>query len=568
MNRSLALKLTLVLLAAAIVLILVGMPKRSMHPWPVGPAEVFKTRSVATFLRGTELPSLVRVGEALEQRLIELMRVRPSVGYLARSVAKVLEPEVTVRPADRAAVSELPLRAIEGLGERGEELLRGSSRNVALLPARARESLAALVTAQNAIHRHLLEQRNFLGGDAVVGPALKRLQETMRRKSDASNSTEPDSGKVLERFDRRDSLRQLISLADQIDQLLPVLRKELTPRAVSRLESLQGGDGIPRNLAVAARIEAGILLIGGPGTTIIPLDGVALALDLAGDDRWCGGYSLAGIETVEPLVRLCVDLAGDDKYRGQSAQLGGCVFGLSVLVDVAGEDQYESNLLEFGAAVLGCGMLIDLDGNDSYRCDMAGLGFGLTGMGVLFDAGGDDRYESMLASLGSGAAGGAGILVEHWGDDLYLALGPKKAADPAGVETFALGAGWSPAPGLPAGVGLVLERRGSDIYRVGGSSLGSARGAGSGCMLDAAGDDLYSAGSYSLGAGVDAGLGLMRDLSGDDEYLSSGHSQGYGGAGVGLLIDDAGEDRFLCRTPSHGTGRDGGSGVYADLVRE
>ena len=155
--------------------------------------------------------------------------------------------------------------------------------------------------------------------------------------------------------------------------------------------------------------------------------------------------------------------------------------------------------------------------------------------------------------------------MDHWGDDLYLALnsGELDSGDHSGSSV--LGAGFSLLPGLPAGLGLLLDRRGADVYRAGSRSLGSATGNGLGCLLDGGGDDLYSAGDESLGSGTDGGFGYLRDLGGDDEYLSRSRSQGFGAAAIGLFIDDDGQDRFLCLVPSQGVGARGGAGLHADM---
>jgi len=577
MTRPGTLFISLLLVVAAAWLLLLGLPGRRDRHAEFGLPALLHSRSAASLLGigspGNGDPELLaraaRAAVSLESALVQFAFDAPSAGHLARTAARLLEPTLVVPESDPPAVSRgLGLRPVAALGEHGRELLRLSERNLDRWPEAARRELSVLIETQNGISRLLLEQSAARGGEAARRAAADRVIDRIRSgrlRDKTEGGTDLELAALCDGFERRVLLESWITLSDRLDRFLPILQRELTPAVVRAMKPLPEGGGVPRDLLVLARIEAGLLLIGGVHTTVLPQNGAALTIDLGGDDRWVGGVSIAGAAFLEPLTRVCIDLSGNDRYEGRGGQLAACTAGLSMLLDLQGDDTYESDGPEFGAALFGAAVLIDRGGRDSYRCRVAGLGFGLCGVGLLFDAGEDDRYQTECAGLGCGLGGGAGVLVDHWGDDLYLALG-QETGEPGGTSGGAvLGAGYPLSPGQLAGSGLLLDRRGSDVYRAGNGCLGSAEGGGLGCALDGGGDDLYSSGDDSLGSGKEGGFGYFRDLDGDDEYLSRNRTLGFGAAGVGLFIDDLGHDRFLCLPPSQGVGIRGGAGLHADL---
>lgn len=513
----------------------------------------------------------IEASRRLETGLVRLWSAAPTPLGLLGSTAPFF-PDWGVREETAGSgrpqtdVEPLPLRAIELPDELAFQLLEVSAENLDRMSVPFRSALTELV---GSIDRVALMLGPPGGAGRFGDGELQRARELARRALDGSLGDGPLSAEQVELIERCEPRRIQAALHDLVgcvDRLLPVLESARVAPFVRELRPLPDGAGIPRNLVLVTECLAGLVLVGGPGTTVLPLDGVALAIDLGGDDRWSGGVSIGGVSRPEPAARVLLDLAGRDLYAGVGFQIGSACLGAALLVDLSGDDRYESKEFEFGAACLGGAVLIDLGGQDRYRCDRAGLGFGMAGLGLLFDSGQDDRYQCSDAALGCATLGGVGLLVDHWGDDLYLAFRPRGGQSEVGSPGPVMGASFPATPGRVGGVGVLLDRRGSDVYRADGAALGSVNGVGVGCLLDGEGDDLYTAGDFGLGAAGPGGLAVFRDLAGDDEYLSRRFSLGFGRAGIGLFIDDQGTDRSLGLSPSKGRGERGGTGLFADVA--
>jgi len=284
-----------------------------------------------------------------------------------------------------------------------------------------------------------------------------------------------------------------------------------------------------------------------------------VVLDAGGDDLYTGGsvvLDLAGNDIYKDTgagllgVALLVDIAGDDRYLGKNFSQGGAAFGASLLIDVAGDDRYESDQCSQGSAFFGAGMLFDLAGSDIYRGARFVQGFGGTrGIGVLSDVAGDDlyyaggkylhapllpeNYQSLSQGFGFGlrgasASGGVGILADHAGNDVYAA------------EVFGQGASYW------FSLGILADSAGHDKYNLYQYGQGAGIHLSAGVLFDRAGNDAYSCNNgVAQGSGHDWGVGLLWDLAGDDAYQGSGMSQGGANAnGIGMLFDRAGNDSY------------------------
>ena len=368
MTRPGTLFILLSLLAGSTWLLLLGLPGRRDQHGEFGLPGLLRARSAASFLRARSpssgdpdlLAQAVRASGRLEEGLVQLSFDYPSAGYLARSSARLLRPALAVPKRIPLEPSEpLALWPVKSLGQRGHELLRLSKQNLELWPESAQRTLAGLVEAQNGISRLLWQQIQSRGGPSAQLRAADRLLDQLQRGSLPPDPADPELVAVLAGFDREAVLELLIDLADRVDELVSMLQRELTAKVLRSMETLPEGSGIPRDLLVLAQTEAGLVIVGGVHTTILPQNGVALTIDLGGDDRWAGGVSISGATFPEPLTRVCVDMHGNDRYQGRGGQLGGCAQGLSVLVDLEGDDTYESDGLEFGAALFGAALLID-----------------------------------------------------------------------------------------------------------------------------------------------------------------------------------------------------------------
>lgn len=85
--------------------------------------------------------------------------------------------------------------------------------------------------------------------------------------------------------------------------------------------------------------------------------------------------------------------------------------------------------------------------------------------------------------------------------------------------------------------------------------------AGVGLLLDASGRDVYTGKTMSLGTGHLGGTGILRDYgSSDDSYLAMRSSEGAGivGSSLGLLWDEGGNDRYGYYMPAGDATRPGG----------
>ncbi|MBI4879995.1 MAG: hypothetical protein HY812_10115, partial [Planctomycetes bacterium] len=349
-------------------------------------------------------------GALVDEALAGLSRDQPAPDSLVRSCALLLEARGATRGAERppAGAPDLPLRAIGALGERGLDLLRVSAENCARFPADFRQALAELVGTLDAL---AADARLWLAAGHRGEAAAERWRARLFAPARASGGLDEEEAALIQSCDRAAAMRALEDLAECVTRTLPVLKAAAGAPFLSELRLLPDGEGVPQNLVLASECAAGLVLIGGPGTTVLPLSGTALAVDLGGDDRWCGGVPLAGLELLrEPSVRVLIDLDGRDRYEGGGFTCGAACGGAALLLDLAGDDVYEAAELEFGAAVLGAAALFDLAGRDQYRCARGGLGFGFMGLGILFDDEDDDRYQCASSGAGAGATGGAGVL--------------------------------------------------------------------------------------------------------------------------------------------------------------
>ena len=249
----------------------------------------------------------------------------------------------------------------------------------------------------------------------------------------------------------------------------------------------------------------------------------------------------------DPL--LIVDVGGDDVYRFESRSDANRI---AIVLDHGGTDRYES--LDEGAdpsaGILGLGILWDTEGKDTYRGSSFAQASAAFGIAVLIDEGGDNRFEAQAYSQAHALAGIA-LVVSGVSSDQYFSLTASQGS--AG----------------PAGVALLLDRGGDDLYQLGNSPLvrpsaqlpdrNASMGQGAGYGIRA------GYGDEGSGAG---GLGLLVDLAGNDRYEAQvfGQAVGYQG-GVGILIDSGGNDHFDATWYALGAAAHGAAGVFVKRGR-
>lgn len=253
---------------------------------------------------------------------------------------------------------------------------------------------------------------------------------------------------------------------------------------------------------------------------------------------------------------FCFDLAGNDDWL-DCAGAADLDHPVSITIDWSGNDTYSSTSpFSQGGALGGVGVLLDHAGDDEYVARTWSQGCGVAGFGLLQDDGGRDVYHGQDECQGVGLAG-AGVLADG-GDaaDLYT-----------GVR-FCQGVGF------PGGVGALIEHGGDDRYVCTGrygseyeepglySGWGQGVGfgfrniasGGIGILYDLAGDDVYEAGNFSQGGGYFYAWGILRDDSGDDRYIGSRYAQGFAAhEAVGTFLEGGGNDLYQ----SHSSVADG-----------
>ncbi|MBM4398802.1 MAG: HEAT repeat domain-containing protein [Candidatus Cloacimonetes bacterium] len=95
-----------------------------------------------------------------------------------------------------------------------------------------------------------------------------------------------------------------------------------------------------------------------------------------------------------------------------------------------------------------------------------------------------------------------------------------------------------------AGCGTVIDFEGDDIYQYGDFAMSALLGFNS--IIDYKGNDYYSTGLFSQGAAM-FGISTLLDNEGNDTYTATEFAQGMGGTkGLGLLLDGKGNDVYYC----------------------
>lgn len=240
----------------------------------------------------------------------------------------------------------------------------------------------------------------------------------------------------------------------------------------------------------------------------------SVLLDRGGNDL----YQASGASQARNCsgLALILDEGGRDSMAsGQSSQaLSTCAGGLSGLFAYGPEDDaYRLTRDEGQARVFsgGSAILYEEGGSDVYAAgnQTQGSSVGATSFALLYDRAGDDSYGGRSNSHGYGQSFGQGILLDREGNDVYNSTG-----------TFAQGAG-----NFPGGLGLLLDRLGDDSYRAITFGQGVGKGGASGALVEVDGTDSYvgqeKVQGYGEGTLVPAGLGLLLDSMGGDVYAGS-----------------------------------------------
>jgi len=285
-----------------------------------------------------------------------------------------------------------------------------------------------------------------------------------------------------------------------------------------------------REFSFEADTPYGRIVVSGYGDDTHAGSDYFLLIDLGGDDHYTG--PVGATTSPEHGVAMCLDLDGDDvyDYYGDTPSQGAGVLGCGILYDARGDDRYIAKDVAQGAGILGTGFLFDGDGEDEYRMEETGQGSGSFGHGMAMDSGeGDDWYYMYGEGQGFGGCNGIGILANWSGNEHYVAE-PYSSVVYRGDYHSDFELNVSNCQGVGSG-------------RRGDGTDGHSWAGGLGLIADMHGNDTYEAGNFSIGCGYWFGIGLVYEKEGNDFYYSPVYTQASGAHYcIGAIIDEAGND--------------------------
>ncbi|MBN1592746.1 MAG: PQQ-like beta-propeller repeat protein [Candidatus Coatesbacteria bacterium] len=274
---------------------------------------------------------------------------------------------------------------------------------------------------------------------------------------------------------------------------------------------------------------------------------------------------------------LLIDIGGNDLYEGRSAGSTGDETPMSIAIDLSGDDVYESDKDGCqGWGFFGIGVLLDFFGNDLYIAPDHSQGSSTFGIGILQDVYGDDLIIGEEMAQGASACG-IGLLDNESGNDIYFS--------PQYAQGF----------GFTFGSGVLRDVEGNDFYFVGGVDVDfreqepgqeryvcmgqgfgygprrdqeSWQGAGGiGILTDGGGNDYYLGDYFAQGSSYWFSTGVLDDKGGDDVYVARRYSTGAGiHNSVGVLVDESGNDEYWGWGVGVGHGLDASVGIVVDIM--
>jgi hypothetical protein len=342
---------------------------------------------------------------------------------------------------------------------------------------------------------------------------------------------------------------------------LDLLKKDL-------LERFKDTDG---DILFQAETSAGPVIVGGNGAKVYDRD-AALILDLGGNNVYLNN---AGATRPDIPVAMVIDWGGHNRYiaRENFAQ-GAAVFGGGFLIDLGGHSTFVALDGSQGTGLWGIGLLYHGKGGNVFRGRSICQGVGQMGAGLIVGQEGHDSYSCSYEGQALGLFGGAGVLINRGGNNVYQLGGlhpdfrdPKKSTVSMGQG---FGYGWraeGEKMGVPGGIGILIDEKGDDTYIADYFAQGSAYYYGVGILDNQGGKNKYIAGRYAQGAGIHTAVGVLLNRGGKSTYYAShGVSQGMGhDYGVGFLQDTIGGSDYRGGVLVQGAATRGGIGILADL---
>ncbi len=364
----------------------------------------------------------------------------------------------------------------------------------------------------------------------------------------------PSNLKRLEQFHKNYDQRALYLASAEMAHFLTLLLSKMDEKSLEISETIQLSSSF------------GPIVISGASTEneydfhSPPL----FLLDLHGDDTYKGNYSIANA-TVP--FSITVDMNGSDQYSSEQPLngAGSSSFGVSSLLDLGeGDDTYTGKSQCFGYSFAGASLVYDASGTSNYTIDSHGLGASDWGISMLIDSEGSDTYRSYYKSQGSGSMNGLGLLLDLEGNDEYIAEAtPVKFPSPQLPEqNFSASQGFGSGRFGPfkegysfqGGMGILVDRRGNDVYKASVFAQGAGYGFGIGFFSDLDGHDQYHNSWYALGSAAHQACGLAYDATGNDTVNTSHYMAGGAATdlSLGLFVDSSGDDQYEALNASFG----------------
>lgn len=362
------------------------------------------------------------------------------------------------------------------------------------------------------------------------------------------------------------SQEQIVGLVSQIDLARISRAGQRVSDAVDRALPGLRRSAVQWTDARTYTIAGQKVVIAGTGSNVHTDVDARLTIDLGGDDLYRGRHG-AGIGHANVLI----DLAGNDRYETSDLNLGAGLLGVGLAYDGMGDDLYRTRSLSLGCGLVGVGLLVNVGGHDVYDSTSLSQGYGQFGAGMLIDSVGDDRYTVRLFGQGAARTRGVGWLIDRAGSDVYRAGGIVNAAPLLPTATYSFAQGYSSgyrelAGGLSGGVGLLTDFAGNDAYLGEVYAQASSYWYAVGSLYDAAGHDSYSAYYYSQASAMHVCSAYLFDLAGDDAFvvrLGAGHAIGHD-YGVAFLLDREGTDVYAGRDSNPGVATANGLSLFVD----
>ena len=362
------------------------------------------------------------------------------------------------------------------------------------------------------------------------------------------------------RLDRRRLFGALSHLTSFLTKKnLDILKEDL-------LKRFKHGQG---DILYQAQTSAGLVIVGGKGSKVYDQD-AALILDLGGHNLYTNN---AGGTRPDIPVALVIDWGGHNRYIArENFSQGAGILGGGFLVDLGGHSTFIAKDGSQGAGFGGIGLLYHGEGSSILQARSNSQGTGQAGIGLLVGYG-RGNYSCLHRGQGLGLFGGAGVLINKAGSNIYQLGGLKPDFRDPEKSTESLGQGFSfgirpdgDKLGVPGGIGVLIDEKGYDSYIADYFAQGSSYYYGIGILDNRGGHNQYTAGRYAQGAGIHTSVGVLQNSGGRNTFFSSvGVSQGVGhDYGVGFLENDGDENDYRGGVLIQGAATHGGLGVLID----